>query len=406
MRRRITVTDPDPAQRARGFAASGPVFPALLLVSGAACAGAPPPPVPGPEAPQPVVVRAPAPDLPSRRPPPGRPRALGLGDIATDPILTSSSAQEDAITERVAWWLNYWQTRAADRFVRALVRMGRYEDYIDAQVAERGLPPSLRYLPIIEASYYPRADSPAGAGGLWQFMPATARWLGIEVGPLVDQRYDPYVATPRALDYLAGLHEQFGSWFLALAAYNGGPGRLQRILAESGSGGPWTDDVFHRIRHRLPSETRDFIPKYLAAARVARDPAAFGLADFTREAPQSFDVVAVTGPASIDVIARAAGAGEAELRVLNPHLVLGLTPAGGTTAVRVPKGSGARFEARFAAIPENDRVTFTHHRVNPGETLSGIARNYRVSVRDLRAANPQVEPRLLRIGAVLVIPRT
>ena len=353
-----------------------------------------------------MVVRAPTPDIPTRRPPSGRPRELGLGDIATDPILTSPSAQDDAISERVAWWLDYWRTRAPDRFVRALVRMGRYEDYVDAQVAERGLPPSLRYLPIIEASYYPRADSPAGAGGLWQFMPATARWLGIEVGPLVDQRYDPYVATPRALDYLADLHEQFGSWFLALAAYNGGPGRLARILAEHGPDRPWTDDAFHRIRHRLPSETRDFIPKYLAAARVARDPEAFGLAAFTRDAPQSFDAVDVAGSASIDVIARAAGAGEEEVRVLNPHLVLGLTPAGRTTAVRVPQGSGSSFEARLAAIPETDRVTFTHHRVNPGETLSGIARDYRVSLRDLRAANPGVQPRLLQIGAVLVIPRS
>ena len=350
-------------------------------------------------------VEARSPDIPARplarvRPP------RGFGDRLSDPILTSPWADEEGIVERVDWWLDYWQTRAADGFVRALVRMGRYEDYIDAELAVRGLPPSLRYLPVIEAGYYPRADSPAGAAGLWQFMPATARWLGIEVGPLVDQRYDPYVATPRALDYLASLHEQFGSWFLALAAYNGGPGRLERILAEHGPDSPRSDELFHRIRHRLPYETRDFIPKYLAAVRLARDPTAFGLADHPREPTQSFDVVTVTGPASIDVIAAAAGAGEEELRLLNPHLVLGLTPAGTTTAVRVPRGSGTSFEARLGAIPEHDRVTFTHHRVNPGETLSGIARNYRVSLRALRAANPEVEPRLLQIGAVLVIPRT
>jgi len=105
------------------------------------------------------------------------------------------------------------------------------------------------------------------------------------------------------------------------------------------------------------------------------------------------------------VIAGAARSGENEVRLLNPHLVLGLTPAGTTTVVRVPRGSGTSFEARFASIPEGDRVTFTHHRVKPGETLSGIARNYRVSLRDLRAANPEAEPRLLQIGTVLVIPR-
>jgi len=352
-----------------------------------------------------VVVEAPTPEIPTPPRPGGRPRALGIGDIAIDPILTSPSVQEDWVVGRVNWWLDYWQTRAPDAFVRALVRMGRYEDYIDDHLAARGLPPSLRYLPVIEAGYYPRAESPAGAGGLWQFMPATARWLGIEVGPLVDQRYDPYVATPKALDYLAALHEQFGSWFLALAAYNGGPGRLQRILAEHGPGLPRSDEFFRRIRHRLPFETRDFVPKYLAAVQVARNPAAYGLEGYTAEPPQAFDVVAVTGPASIDVIADAAGGSEEELRLLNPHLVLGLTPAGTKTAVRVPLGSGASFDARFAAIPERDRVTFTHHRVNSGETLGGIARDYRVQLRDLRAANPEVEPRLLQIGTVLVIPR-
>lgn len=333
------------------------------------------------------------------------PHEAGLEVIEADPILTSPWAHEDGTVERVNWWLDYWQTRAGDRFVRALVRMGRYDDYVQAEVAVRGLPPSLRYLPIIEAGYQPRIESPAGAGGLWQFMPATARWLGLEVGPLVDQRFDPYAATPRALDYLGSLYEQFGSWFLALAAYNGGPGRLERVLAEHGQARPWNDEVFHRIRHRLPAETRDFVPKFLAAARVAEDPARFGLPGYTSDRPRSFDTVRVPGPASIDVIAGAAGAADEELRALNPQLVLGLVPADRTTVVRVPRGSGPGFDVRFAAIPEEDRVTLTHHRVVAGETLSEIARHYRVALRALRAANPEVQPRLLQIGTLLVVPR-
>ena len=283
--------------------------------------------------------------------------------------------------------------------------MGRYEDFIDAELAARNLPPSLRYLPIIEAGYYPTAESPAGAGGLWQFMPATARWLGLEVTSLVDQRFDPYAATPKALDYLEGLQRQFGSWFLALAAYNGGPGRVERIIREHGDGQPRDDDLFGRIRDRLPGETRDFIPKYLASVRVASDPESFGLTDYVREPAQRFDVVTVEGAASIDVIAGAAAASEEEMRLLNPHLVLGLTPAGQSTTVRIPAGSGSAFAGRFAAIPPRDRVTFTEHKVASGETLSHVARNYRVSVAELRAANPAVEPRRLQVGTVLVIPR-
>lgn len=362
-------------------------------------------PSPGRQSPPLVVERPPA-DHPAPRPVRALPRReAGFGGIVADPIVTSPWALEDETVERVDWWLDYWQTRASDHFVRALVRMGGYDDYIDAELAVRGLPPSLRYLPIIEAGYQPRVESPVGAGGIWQFMPATARWLGLEVGSLVDQRYDPYAATPRALDYLASLYEQFGSWFLALAAYNGGPGRLERILAEYGQARPWNDELFHRIRHRLPAETRDFVPKFLAAARLAEDPARFGLTGYASDRPRSFDIVGVTGPASIDVIAGAAGASENELRALNPQLVLGLVPAGRTTPVRVPQGTGPGFEVRFAAIPEADRVTLTHHRVAAGETLSEIARNYRVALRALRAANPEVVPRLLQIGTVLVVPR-
>ena len=307
--------------------------------------------------------------------------------------------------ERIDRWVDYWQTRARDRFVRALVRMGRYEDFVDAEVAARGLPPSLRYLPIIEASYYPLAESRAGAAGLWQFMPGTARWMGLTVNSLVDHRFDPYLSTPLALDYLADLQKQFQSWFLALAAYNAGPGRVERAIREHGGGDRRDDALFRKIRGRLPPETRDFVPKYLAAVRIASDPASFGLTGFTKDLPWTFDEVTVEGAASIDVVAVAAGAPEEQVRELNPHLVLGLTPAGVATPVRLPRGAGSRFTGRFAAIPPHERVTFAEHTVASGETLSHIARNYRVSVDELRAANPEVEPRRMQIGTRLVIPR-
>ncbi len=322
-----------------------------------------------------------------------------------DPILASPWTRDEKIRERIDWWVDYWQTRAPDRFVRALVRMGRYEHFVDAEVAARGLPPSLRYLPIIEASYYPRAASKAGAGGLWQFMPATARWMGLTVNSLVDQRLDPYLSTPLALDYLAELQEQFQSWFLTLAAYNAGPGRVERTIRDHGGGDPRDDALFRTIRDRLPPETRDFIPKYLAAVRIASNPAAFGLTGFAKDAPWTFDEVTVEGAASIDVVAAAVGAREERVRELNPHLVLGLTPAGTSTTVRLPKGLGGGFSGRFAAISPHERVTFTEHTVSPGETLSHIARNYRVTVDELRAANPEVEPRRMQVGTRLVIPR-
>ncbi len=322
-----------------------------------------------------------------------------------DPILASPSTRDERIRERIDWWVNYWRTRARDRFVRALVRMGRYEDFVDAEVAARGLPPSLRFLPVIEASYYPLARSKAGAAGLWQFMPATARWMGLTVNSLVDHRLDPYLSTPSALDYLADLHEQFDSWFLALAAYNAGPGRVERAIRDHGGGEPRGDALFRRIRDRLPPETRDFLPKYLAAVRMASDPASYGLTGFTADSPWTFDEVTVEGPVSIDVVAAAAGAAEERVRELNPHLVLGLVPAGASTPVRVPRGAGRGFGDRIALVPPHERVTLAEHSVSPGETLSHIALNYRISVGELRAANPGVDPRRMRVGTRLVVPR-
>ena len=156
---------------------------------------------------------------------------------------------------------------------------------------------------------------------------------------------------------------------------------------------------------RLPAETRDFIPKFLAAARMAGDPDAFGLGGFVKDAPWTFDEVVVEEAVSIDVVADAAGAPEERVRDLNPHVVLGLTPAGSPTLLRVPRGSGRAFGERLAAVPADRRVTFTSHEVSAGETLWRIARNYRVTVAELRAANPEVEPRRMRIGALLVVPR-
>ena len=348
------------------------------------------PPSPRPERPPPVAEGEPV--RPPRAP-------------LVDPIVSSPSADEKRIAERVDWWVNYWQTRARDRFKRSLVRMGRYEDFIDAEIAAWGLPPSLRYLPVIEAAYYPPAVSPAGAAGLWQFMPGTARWMGLGITPLVDQRFDPWAATPHALDFLAELQKQFKSWFLALAAYNAGPGRLERAIRDHGGGAPRDDDLFRRIRDRLPAETRDFIPRFLAAARVASDPGAYGLGDFVKDAPWTFDEVVVEEAVSIDVVAIAAEAPEEQVRDLNPHLVLGLTPSGDSTLVRVPRGSGIGFAERLAAIPADQRVTFTSHEVAAGETLWRIALNYRVSVSALQASNPDVEPRRMRIGSRLVVPR-
>lgn len=394
----------------------GAAFPLLFLA--AACAKRVPPlPSAASGTPSAAVATAGDPAPPPARPPPRRavrnlpaeeparrPAPTRAAEVA-DPITTSVSSRDGSIEEGVEWWLDHWRNRGHDLFSRGLSRMGRYEDYVDAELAARNMPASLRYLPLIEANYSPGAVSPAGAAGIWQFMRETATWLGLEVNAVVDRRFDPYAATPFALDYLAALHDQFESWFLALAAYNGGPGRLEYAIQRYGGGHPRDDAMFVRIRDRLPRETRDFIPKFLAAVRVSSDPEAFGIERLAKEPPERYEVVEVAGAASVDVLAIAAGSAEEEIRVLNPHLRIGLTPTGKTTELRVPAGAGDRFQARLADIPAHERVTLREHEVVRGETLSHIARQYLIPLDALRAANPGIDPRRMQIGTVLVIPR-
>ncbi len=320
--------------------------------------------------------------------------------------ISSPAARDRVIEEEVARWLDDWGTEGRGPVQRGLKRMGRYEHYIDAELAERDLPRALRYLPLIEADYNPLAVSPAGAAGLWQLMPETARWLGLEVNSLVDERFDVYAATQVALDYLVALHDRFQCWFLALAAYNAGPTRIERAIRRHGGARPRNDALFGHIRDRLSRETRDFIPRFLASVRLAGDFSVIRQATPEQGLPERFDVVRVEGAASADVLAEAAGIAENEIRTLNPHLRIGLVPAGRLTRLRVPVGTGETFLARFANIPIGERSTFREHTVVSGEILVRIARQYGVPLDALRTVNPDVAPRRLRIGTVLVIPRS
>ena len=319
--------------------------------------------------------------------------------------IRSSSAGDGVIEQEVAWWLDHWGTKGRRPAHRGLKRMGRYEDYIDAELAARNLPPSLRYLPLVEADYYHLAVSPAGAAGLWQLMPETARWLGLDVNSLVDERFDVYVATHAALDYLVALHDRFQCWFLALAAYNAGPTRIERAIRRHGGARPRNDALFGHIRDGLPKETRDFIPKFLASVRLADNLSVIGQAPPEKDPPEHSELVRVEGAASADVLAEAAGITEDEIRILNPHLRIGLVPAGRSTRVRLPVGARETFFARLARIPVGERSTFREHTVVSGETLVRIAQRYGVALDALRTVNLDVEPRRMQIGTVLVIPR-
>lgn len=321
-----------------------------------------------------------------------------------DEILRSPLLRDPAFRSEVARWVEYWTTAGARWLPDYARRMAWFEVMVDSALADADLPPSLRYLPLIESGYSPRAVSSARAVGLWQFMAGTATGLGMEVSPLLDQRRDPVLSTAGAVRFLADLRGRFGSWYLALAAYNAGPGRLERVLRRYAPMVPGSDSLYWALRPRLPRETRDFVPKFLAAVEVMERPSRYGLNLPEDSLGFAFDVVTVPDATTLDVVARAAEVPQDEIERLNPQVVRGITPPGRQTGLRVPAGRGRVFERNFADIPPEERVTFVEHRVAQGETLTHIALRYGIPLRDLRAANPGVNPRRLQIGQRLTVP--
>lgn len=329
-------------------------------------------------------------------------RPDGAGRV--DELLASPVLRDPGFRGEVAVWLDYWQTAARPWLPRVLEGMGAFEELVDSALLERGLPASLRYLPLIESGYSPTARSHASAVGMWQLMSVTAREQGIRVDAFVDERRSPFKSTTAATDYLSLLHRRFESWFLALAAYNGGPTRAQRIIREHGGLAQPSDSLFWALREHWPRETQDFIPKLVAAILVAQAPQAHGYDRPVPDPPFRYAVVEVPEATTFDVLARAAETDEAEIRRLNPELYRGLTPPGRAYELRVPVGRAEVFGDNYASIPARERMTVVEHDVRRGETLSHIAVRYGISIRDLEAANPDVRPRYLRVGARLIVP--
>jgi membrane-bound lytic murein transglycosylase D len=297
-------------------------------------------------------------------------------------------------------WLAYYQRRGRRDIQIHLARAGRYEQALRAILREHGLPQDLVYLSMIESGYDADAYSRAHAVGLWQFLAGTARRYGLRVTYWIDERRDPVLATRAAAAYLKDLHEEFGCWYLAAAAYNGGASRVRRAIRRTGSRDFWTI----ARRGYLPRETRDYVPKLIAAALIAKQPERYGLTVVAAPA-LSYDLGHVPDATSLEVIAEAAGVDVAEVRALNPQLIRGVTPPGESYYVRLPPRSGDTFAANYARAQAEARAGAIQHTVRSGDTLSRLAMTYGSDLSAIRSANPSVRPERLQVGQLLYIPR-
>ncbi|MEJ7810174.1 MAG: LysM peptidoglycan-binding domain-containing protein [Gemmatimonadaceae bacterium] len=295
--------------------------------------------------------------------------------------------------ERVAYYVRLFQNPAREHFAQWVGRGGRYDAMIRAKFRAAGLPEDMTYLALIESGYSPHAYSRAAAVGMWQFMTATAKGTGLRVDWWVDERRDPVRSTDAAIKLLGWLKDQFGSLYLAAAAYNGGSGRVSRGLSRYADDlqGASGDDRFFALAEKdyLRAETRDYVPKLIAAALVAKEPARYGLT-VTYLPPLAYDTVRV-GPATpLAAIAKAADASVVEIVELNSYVLRGVTPPRDSLLVRVPVGKATEFRARYLALPESERVAFQRATTGKADTKAGLASRYGLSAKQLGWYNPKL----------------
>lgn len=304
--------------------------------------------------------------------------------------------------DRVAYYVKRFTGSAKKPFASQISEGTRYEAMIRTKLREGGLPEDMMYLALIESGYDVHAYSRAAAVGMWQFMTTTAKGTGLRVDWWVDERRDPVRSTEAAVKFLGWLKDQFGSLYLAAAAYNGGPGRVSRGIKRyaddlSESEG---DDVFFALAEKnyLHRETRDYVPKLIAAALVAKDPARYGLEVVARE-PLAFDSARVGKATPLAAVAAAVERPVVEITDLNPHLLRGMTPPGDSFTVRIPVGSAGAFDSAFTALPDSVRQAFRKLTSRRGETRAALAKRGGVTTAQLTAYNRSL--RLAKSGAVV-----
>lgn len=283
-------------------------------------------------------------------------------------------------------------------FKRAWRRSGKYREHIVRKLDAAGMPSELSWLPLIESGFRPNALSEAKALGLWQFIRTTGAKYGLKRNRYIDERLDPYKSTDAAIKYLSRLHEIFGDWNMALAAYNCGEGRVLREIKRRGKK---YFDNFWDIYERLPRETARYVPRFLATLHIVKNPAKYGLDPARRASPPRFEIVSVPKRIRLKDAAFRMGISEKVLTKLNPSLRARVVPAE-NYPLKVPPGKAGILAAgldRIRSVKYFAGGETLYHRIRPGETLSGIARRHRVSVRKIASANG------IRVNSVIVAGR-
>jgi len=304
------------------------------------------------------------------------------------------------VNDEVLSFLNFFQTPRGRAIVETgLRRSGRYREMIGRVLHEEGVPQDLIYLAQAESAFQPLALSRAGARGIWQFVAYRGMEYGLRHTWWIDERQDPEKATRAAAQHLRDLYGQFGDWYLAMAAYNCGPGNVQKAIERTGYADFW--ELYKR--NVLPRETRNYVPIILALTLIAKDAAHYGI-QVDPEQPVPTDVVKPGRAIDLRLVAETIDVDVDTLRNLNPALLRLATPDDPSFEMHLPVGSAERFSAEIADIPADKWVSWRRHRIEAGETLTSIAKKYRVTPAAISDANNLDRHAALDVGEKLIIP--
>lgn len=322
---------------------------------------------------------------------------------AADPELNTIPTEVNPMVEK---WVNYFQGRGRRHMERYLSRSTRYESLMKKVLRDNGLPEDLFYIALIESGFSSSATSHASAVGYWQFIRGTGKRYGLEISRLVDDRRDPVMATQAAADYFKGLYSIFGSWYLAMASYNVGENRVQREVMKH-----QTRDFWELARRaRLPAETVNYVPKYIAAKMIGKNPAQYGFTDLDYMPAIEFDTIEFDKPVNLRLMAEKMNYPYEDFKALNPRFKGEVAPAkDNKLTLRIPVGQSelALIAAAGSVVEKVEYVASSDtqvYRVRRGDNLSTIARRFRTTIAYLRDVNDLPRGRSLKIGQRLYVP--
>lgn len=312
--------------------------------------------------------------------------AYNSNEVASRAVEKSIGLFSNTIRERFSLWLS---------------RSGKYLDLMKEILREKNVPENIVFLSLIESGFNPNAYSVAQAAGPWQFIASTAKRYGLKINWWKDERRDPVKSTGAAASYLKDLYKMFGSWNLAMAAYNAGEGRIQKAMKRSNAENYWELlDTSH-----IKNETKEYVPRFIAASLIANNPQDFGFDEIEYHEPLSFDEVVLDSPLDLSVAAECAGTTVEEIKRLNPELRRWCTPPDvASYTLKIPVGTKERFSEALVSISEDERFTIERYTVKKGETFSRIANKTGVPVSVILSLNSMEKIMPLKPGRVVYLP--